>query len=93
MTESFEIALIKEVKRLREIFAERDVGHIRFVIECDGPTMRDEIRIKFIIDSDYNTRSVEGNMINETVEEFFRRNKWQKHHNYLALPNVSREED
>jgi hypothetical protein len=85
---SFEIELIKEVKRLRQHFAKLDMPEIRFTIECEGPTMRDEIRIKFRVDGDYHTQSVEGNTVDEVVDEFFRRNKWKKAHDYLALPNV-----
>jgi hypothetical protein len=85
---SFEIELIKEVKRLRAEFAKRDMPHIHFHISCSGPTMRDEIRITFSIDGDYKQTAVEGNTVDETVEEFFRRNKWKVAHDYLALPNV-----
>jgi hypothetical protein len=45
----------------------------------------------FTIDSDYNTNAVTGDSIDACVDEFFRRNTWQKAHNYLALPNVTSE--
>jgi hypothetical protein len=84
----FELALITELSRLRRIFAERNMPRLSFVIECVGRVDSDELKITFDLDSDYNTSSVKGDSVAACVEEFFRRNTWQKAHDYLALPNV-----
>lgn len=42
------------------------------------------------IDGSWDDKEVKGNSIDACLDEFFRRKGWQKAHDYLALPNVSR---
>ena len=88
---TFEIALLDELARLRKLFAARDQPELCLTILCSGPTMRDDIRIRFTVDGDYNTRSVEGNSIDACVDEFFRRNEWRRTHDALLLPNLTQD--
>ena len=85
---NFEALLLNELARIRKEFADRNIPHMEVTISAGGPTMRDEIKVTFSVDGDYNYRSVEGDTINAVMEEFFRRNTWKKAHDYLALPNI-----
>jgi hypothetical protein len=89
--ETFANYLISEVKRLRKIFSDHNMPKLQLTIDASGRTDGEDIRIMFTIDSDYNTNAVTGDSIDACVDEFFRRNTWQKAHNYLALPNVTSE--
>lgn len=84
----FETALMKELARIRKLFADRNVGELSLTIECSGPTMRDEMKVHFRVDGTWEDKYVEGSNIDAVVEEFFRRKGWKKANDYLALPNV-----
>lgn len=87
MTE-FEKALLKEVSRVRKIFADRDVSECIIRIEATGPSMRNEMKITFAIDGTWEDKEVKGATLDACLDEFFRRRGWQKANEYLALPNV-----
>ena len=78
---------MEEIDRLRTEFNIRDVPHMYIAIEASGrPT--GEIKIKFRIDGDYKCQSVEGNSVDATMDEFFRRNEWKQPYDVLMLPAV-----
>jgi hypothetical protein len=84
----FESTLLNELARVRKVFADHNIPHIELVIRASGPVDRDELKITFEVDGDYNHRAVVGDSLDATIAEFFRRNSWKKAHDYLALPNV-----
>lgn len=73
-------------RELRDLFNERDIGHICLDIEVRGRT-HGELKIEFKVnDSPYGGSSeAKGGRIQPVVDEFFRRKGWTNDNAPLCL--------
>jgi len=78
---------------LRKHFAEVDLHHLNVTIDVDGPTMRDDLSIKFRVGTSRYDDGVEGNSVSECFAEMLRRKGWKKCHNPIAISYVSSDEN
>jgi hypothetical protein len=75
---SFEGALKREIKRLRERLKHSDLPEFDFTIQAKGRVHGGDVKLEFSLDGDYNCRAVKGSSLGPVVDEFLRRYGWDK---------------
>lgn len=75
---SFEGALKREIKRLRERLANANIGsEFRLDIEVTGRVQEGEVKVTYkLSQGSYGQNATEGNSLAPTLDEFMRRYGW-----------------
>lgn len=88
----FEAAFIKEQYRVRKILADHDVNNFYFSISADGRTMTGDVKVEFKLGKQSYSEPVRGNSVDAVLDEFLRREGFEKKHDSLCLPSVAPQE-
>tara|TARA_Y100000310_G_scaffold244753_1_gene249631 strand:- start:1336 stop:1875 length:540 start_codon:yes stop_codon:yes gene_type:complete len=88
---SFDGALQREVKRIKNTMKQIDsLNGFDIRIKAEGTFDDDSFKITYEVDStSYNTSSVEGNSMQECVDEFMRRHGWDEMHKVKQIADNS----
>jgi len=88
----FEAAFIKEQYRIRKTLADHNVSNFYFSASADGRTMTGDIKIEFKLGKQSYSEIVKGNSVDAVLDEFLRREGFEKKHDSLCLPSVAPQE-
>lgn len=80
-------AIIEAARNVRDVFDSNDVGHMTLEIEVSG-RVHDEIKIKYGV-GEYLATCYGGDLI-AVLDEYMRRQGWDKRNAPLALPAPER---
>lgn len=81
---NFELAVVEEVKRIREKLAEANRNSFTFSIDASGRVSSGDVKITFRINSDY-VDGVTANAIEPMLAEHLRRVGFEEQHQALSL--------
>ena len=84
---SFEGALKREIKRVREMLKEcDDIPTFKLSFEAKGRVNDGEIKLQYTVcPNEYGADTVTGDDLNACIEEMLRRHGWTKRHSPKAL--------
>lgn len=85
-TQQLESAVIAEVQRIRQFFADHDISNFTFKINASGRTEAGDAKIEYTIGGQYGESSVSGSLIEPAISEYLRRKGWDARYMPLALP-------
>ena len=80
--------LLSFLRSLRSQLAAADISDLRLTIDAEGRVHDGDIAITFIVGYLYSNTRAEGGNLEAAVEEYIRRNGYQKRHAPLCLPSV-----
>lgn len=88
VSDTLNIAFRDAVETVRLILGDMDIGNFRLEVVASGRTMtdRNEVKIELrLSDTYYGDNTVKGAKLDKVIEEFGRRNGWNKANAPLAL--------